>query len=123
QIIRNYQRQTVKVTLASPPEEPARNDTWLPNLNPFSGAKIASLSPAFALEFGLESTRAGVVVLEVRRGSSASRLGLRQGDIIRDFNGQQVRIVADMMGLKLPPYQPWSMKITRSGKELSIGRR
>ncbi len=123
QIIRNYQRQNVKVILASPPEEPARNDTWLPNLNPFSGAKIASLSPAFALEFGLDSTRAGVVVLEVRRGSSASRLGLKQGDIIREFNGKEVRIVAEVMDLKLPPYQPWSMKITRSGNDISIGRR
>ncbi len=122
-LIRKGEPLEVKITLESPPEVPARNDTWLPNLNQFSGAKLASLSPAFALEFGLESTRAGVVVLEVRQGSSASNLGLKQGDIIRDFNGQPIHIVTDLLDLKLPSFQPWRMKITRSGIDIFIGRR
>ncbi len=121
-ILRKGKRLNVKIVLVRPPGKPARNDTWLPNLNPFSGAKVASLSPAFALEFGLESTRGGVVVLEVRRGSSASHIGLKQGDIIRHIDGRQIRIVSDLIDLRLPLYKSWKMKITRSGSDIFIGR-
>lgn len=113
----------IKLVLASAPDKPARNDQWLPNLNPFSGAKVASLSPAFALDYGFESIRGGVVVLEVRRGSAAFKFGLRQGDIIRSFNGIGIKIVTDLVDLKLPRFESWSMRITRSGKEISVDRK
>lgn len=123
EFFRSGERLTLEVVLTSPPDEPARNDTWLPNLHPFSGANIASLSPAFAMEVGLEATRSGVVILEVQRGSSAAKFGLKQGDIIREFNGDEVRIVADVVDLKLSRYTPWNMKITRSGKDALIARK
>ncbi|MFK5979206.1 MAG: Do family serine endopeptidase [Rhizobiaceae bacterium] len=113
----------IKLVLISPPDIPARNDSWLPNLNPFSGAKVASLSPAFALDYGFESTRGGVVVLEVRRGSAAFKIGLRRGDIIRSFNGQKITVVAELVELKLPQFKSWGLRITRSGTEISIDRK
>lgn len=113
----------IKLVLASAPDKPARNDRWLPSLNPFAGAKVASLSPAFALDYGFESIRGGVVVLEVRRGSAAFKFGLKRGDIIRSFNGKDVKVVADLVDLKLPGFEKWSLRITRSGTEMSVDRK
>jgi len=120
-ILRHGLRMTLKAVLASPPNEPAREDTWLPTLHPFSGAKIASLSPALALDYGLESTRGGVIVLEVRAGSSAAKFGMKQGDIIRKFSGSDIKTVSDVVNLKLPRYEPWKIQFTRSGREISKG--
>ncbi len=112
-----------KVALVPPPDKPPRNDTWLPALSPFSGAKAASLSPALAEDFGLDSALSGVVVLDVRRGSSAARFGLRKGDIIRAFDNRKIRIVEELVNLRLPLFKAWKMQITRSGKEISIDRK
>ncbi len=113
----------VEVDLVPPPDKPTRNDTWLPAFNPFSGAKVASLSPALAEDFGLESTRAGVVVLDVRRGASAWRIGLRKGDIIRAFDNQKIHTVDEIAEVRLPLFEKWRIIVTRSGKEISISRR
>lgn len=113
----------VDVALVAPPDKPARNDAWMPALNPFSGAKVASLSPALAENIGLDSTRTGVLVFDVRRGSSAWRAGLRKGDIIRAFDKKKIQTVNQLAELRLPPFKRWRMRITRSGKEISISRR
>lgn len=114
---------SVDVRLVAPPGEPARNDQWAPNLSPFSGAKAASLSPALAEELGLDSADTGVLVLDVRNGSAAAQAGLRAGDIVRSFNGEDVRTVEAFVALRLPQFAPWRMRITRAGTEISIGRR
>ncbi len=68
-------RFQVDVALVPPPDKHPRNDTLLSGFNPLSGTKVASLSPVLAEELGLDSAIYGVVVLEVRRGSAAARLG------------------------------------------------
>ena len=122
-IMRKGTKMTLKVTLIAPPDIPARNDTWLPNLTPFAGAKVASLSPAFAQDYGLESIRGGVVVLEVRRGSAAFKFGLKRGDIMREFMGGKIRVVGDVVDIKLPRFNPWILGITRSGKDINVGHK
>ncbi len=123
QIARASRPIELEVTLRVPPNDPPRDDKWLPSLSSFRGAKAVSLSPALAEEFGLDSTLPGVVLLEVRRGSSSARLGLRAGDIIRSFKNQKIRTVRELENIKLPLFTEWALHITRSGNEISIGRK
>ena len=110
----------VHVTVVAPPDAPARDETWLPKLNPLRGAKVASLSPALAEEIGADSALTGVVVLEVAQGSAAARIGLRMGDIIRSINGRETSTVAELMQFRPIPFTPWRLVVNRVGADIAI---
>lgn len=111
----------LSVALEPPPDEPKANETWLSNISPLSGAKIASLSPALAEDLGLDSGIAGVVVLDVNPGSSADRLGLNAGDIIRAVDGRSISTVEELVRFKTTAFRRWTLTLTRSGQDISIG--
>ena len=85
-ILSNNSEQTIELALDSPPEIPLRDIRVLEARSPFQGATIANLSPKLAIEQGMDALRTGVLVLSVSRGSTASRLGIRQGDILLTIN-------------------------------------
>ena len=120
--VRGGQRYLVPVTAIAPPAEPARNETWLASLSPLRGAKVASLSPAFAEEIGADSGLSGVVVLDVSQGSAAARLGLRAGDIIRRLDDRDISTVAELLQFRVVPFRPWRMMVSRTGSNLEIRR-
>ena len=122
-LIRNRSRIEIPVSLVPPPDDPPRNDMWLPGLSPLGGARAASLSPALAEEIGVDSGIAGVVLLDVSAGSSADRLGLRAGDIIRAIDGRPIRTVEELADFRIPAFKPWAIGLSRAGEELAIGSR
>lgn len=119
-VLRGGAPQDVPVDLVAPPDLPKRNDSWLPGIHPLSGAKVASLSPALAEELGLDSGITGVVVLEVRKGSSALQLGLRPGDVIRAFADQPVTTVSVLRSTKVPALGGWGMVVNRQGNMIMM---
>jgi serine protease Do len=120
-LMRAGRRIEVDVLLVGPPEDPPRQEAWLPSLHILSGARVANLSPAFAEELGLDSAIAGVVVLEVRAGSAASRLGLQSGDVIRSFEGSPLRTIGDLRAIATTPFTPRLMLVNRGGRDITIG--
>lgn len=119
-IIRGGSVNEVEINLVAPPKLPARKDSWLPGIHPLSGAKVASLSPALAEELGLDSGITGVVVLQVRRGSSALKLGLRPGDIIRAFTDQPISTVAELRNATIPSLGGWGFVVNRQGEMIGM---
>ena len=110
----------LNVPLEPPPADPAPDERWISNISPFSGAKVASLSPALAENLGLDSGIAGVVVLDVGPGSAADRLGLRAGDIIRALNGRDIGTVQELLAFRPAAFKRWSIIINRAGQKISI---
>ncbi len=53
------------------------------------GISVSELTPEMARQLGLKDVK-GVVVSEVKQGSSAEDAGMVRGDLILEFNGQQV---------------------------------
>ncbi len=119
-VFRGGRVRTARLELMAAPEIPKRRSRVLRGEHPFSGAKIANLSPALAEELSLgESAYRGVVVLDVIRGSEAHRLKLKRGDIIEVINDYKMRSVADVVRAVRKRTYSWSLTVRRGKKRLS----
>ncbi|GGD05380.1 Do family serine endopeptidase [Aquisalinus flavus] len=94
--LRDGNQRTVNVRLSLPPETPARDETLIGGENPFSGLKVANLSPAVNMELSRDLTDTGVVVLDASQGSYAGRFGIGKGYKILSVNGTEVETVAQL---------------------------
>jgi S1-C subfamily serine protease len=96
-LVRGGKQQATRVTLAAPPETPARQITPLRGQSILNGVTVANLSPAYAQELGIGLPEKGVVVVELAGGAPAVQLGLRPGDLIESVGTTAVRSVGDVV--------------------------
>jgi serine protease Do len=121
-VVRAGTQAQVLVPLRAPPAEPAAEEKWLSGFSPLAGAKVASLSPALAEDIGLDSALSGVAVLEVSPGSSADRLGIRPGDIVRALGDRPIRTVGELIVTRAPAFERLTIRINRLGQEFAVVR-
>jgi Do/DeqQ family serine protease len=119
-IWRGGETRQVEVKLTAPPETPSRNVTLLKPPGLLAGATIASLSPALAEELQADPV-AGVIVLEVPRGSAAARRGLLVGDIVEGVDGQPVQTVGELQQ-RLGHRSVAHLMLRRDGRLLHLPR-
>ncbi len=98
-LVRGGREQGVAVTLATPPETPARQVTPIAGRSILTGVTVANLSPAFAQELGAGLPESGVVVVQIVNGAPAAQIGLRPGDVIESIGGTPVRSVGEAAAL------------------------
>jgi serine protease Do len=97
-VLRSGRQEKLAVTLANPPEIPARSLTPITGRSVLAGVTVANLSPAYAQELGAGLPEAGVVVVEIQGTSLAARLRfLKPGDLIESVGGQPVKTVRDVV--------------------------
>jgi Do/DeqQ family serine protease len=113
-ILRQRQQLTLTIKLASAPETPPAQKTTLTGAQPLSGATVANLSPALADQLQMNNDWKGVVIVQIKRGSTAHRFGLAAGDIIAAINGQPVSSVDDLQAA-LANAQSWQISFRRDG--------
>ncbi|MSO66532.1 MAG: DegQ family serine endoprotease [Pseudolabrys sp.] len=106
------------IALQTAPETP-REEITIRSRSPFSGAKIANLSPALADELQLQNVDDGVVILDVDNGSYASNLGFQRGDVIEAVNGEKIAKTRDLDRLTKTPNTSWRINILRRGQKIS----
>ena len=118
-VLRKGQQMDLPIKLVSAPEVPAAQRTLLKGQEPLAGATVANLSPALADELQLDSDWRGVVIAELRRGSTAYRFGFAPGDIILKVNDQPV---IDVDGLRnaLDNAQSWNIVLKRDGETKTL---
>jgi S1-C subfamily serine protease len=109
---------TAVVALQTAPETP-RDEITIRSRSPFSGAKIANLSPALADELQLQNVDEGVVILDIDNGSYASNLGFQRGDVIDTVNGEHIAKTRDLERLTKVPSASWRIVILRGGQKIS----
>jgi serine protease Do len=122
---RRGERIALAMPLTPPPEIPPREETELGGGgNPLVGAVIANVSPALADELGLEDAGTGVILLRIKRGSAADRLGFKPGDRLLEVNGGSVDSVKRARSLLAERAGAWRIAIRRGGRvmELVINR-
>jgi serine protease Do len=109
----------VTATVALPPENPPRETRAINGRNPLGGAKVANLSPAAALDFGLDLFSKGVVVVDVADNSYAAAQGFQTGDIIRSVNGADINRVDDL-ARALNAGNRWNIAMERGGRRIVL---
>lgn len=121
QIYRGGKEINKHIQTLSAPENPKREITKIANDTPFSGVEIANLSPALALEKGLDPFVSGVVVLSVKNRSAAGYYGIRPGDIFVEIDNEAMSTVSDV--LDALDYGAgnlrWPVRILRGQREIS----
>jgi Do/DeqQ family serine protease len=117
-VVRGGREQTVTVALQIAPEMP-REEIVIRSRSPFSGVKIANLSPALVDELQVRNADEGVVVVDVDNGSYASNLGFQRGDVIQEVNGERVTRTHDLERLSKTQNRAWRIVIVRNGQKIS----
>ncbi len=106
------------VALRTAPDTP-REEITIRSRSPFSGAKVANLSPALADELQLQNVDTGVVILDVDNGSYASNLNFQRGDVIEEVNGEHIAKTGDLERVSKTPSRSWRIVIMRGGQKIS----
>jgi Do/DeqQ family serine protease len=117
-VVRANRNLMVAVALRTAPDTP-RDEITIRSRSPFSGAKIANLSPALADELQLDSAARGVVIVDVDNGSYASNLGFQRGDVILSVNGEKVERTAELEKLTAAGSRSWRIVIRRGQQQIT----
>jgi Do/DeqQ family serine protease len=117
-LLRAGREQAVTIALQTAPELP-RDEITIRSRSPFSGVKIANLSPALADELQLQNVDQGVAIIDVDAGSYASNLGFQRGDVIEEVNGERITKTSDLERPSGVPNRSWRIVILRGGQKIS----
>ncbi len=85
------------------------------------GVQIQEVTPAIAKNLGLPNDH-GALVADVTKGGPAEKSGIRQGDVIETFNGQDITKLRDLTRVvaETPVGHTAKVKIWRKGHETTI---
>ena len=111
---------TINLKVTTPPNTPKKDISDLMGQQPLAGARVANMSPAFAIEISANPFVNGVMIVDLVRGSPANRLRFKVGDFIRYVNGSNVETVTELKGLLRQKVERWRVTIERNGKVMKL---
>ena len=122
--MRDGKRRTTSITVEAAPEvesETIDSDSDFDSdeqttLEVFDGAEVSNIPSELELRGG----DAGVYVADVKRGSRASRAGLRRGDIIRRVGKIDVDDLDDFEDVINSSEGPYALRVERRGQTLYL---
>lgn len=117
-IIRKAKPVTIKLPLTAPPAAGKNDVRNMAGQHPFDGARVSNILPGLADELGLEDE--GVVILSVRPGSVAARLGFQRGDVISTVGGQAITELAELDDAVKQHPRVWQVEVKRAGQTLQL---
>ena len=112
---------SARLMLQAPPETGRDDVRNLTGGHPLDGARVANLLPHIADELDLDQT-GGAVVLSVRTGSMAERVGFQAGDIVISVSDQQIGSVIELerqLGQRPSLWRMW-VKRGRQAMQLQV---
>ena len=119
EVFRKGNRLPIDVALSPAPKGDANDLRNLAGQHPLDGTRVTALSPALADELGLDED-GGVVVVQVRAGSIAQRLGFQPGDIVLSVGNDRI---SDITGLEQAVKQRrrvWQMQVKRGSQVIPL---
>ncbi|MER8882506.1 DegQ family serine endoprotease [Mesorhizobium sp. M0633] len=117
-VLSKGQQVTMDIALERPPEGAKAAELTLRGRSPFSGAKVAELSPRLAQRLGLRTDVKGVTVVDINRDSPAADFGFQPGDIVREVNGLTIDKAATLEQVAQQDTRWWRFTVERGGQIL-----
>ena len=118
-VLRDKKERSLNLALVKAPEDPPRNTRVLTGRHPFSGAEVSNLSPALAEELSVDPMQRGVIVVRMKRGSQAHRLGIQPRDIILSINDHEINRIQDLERAIARAGDRWRITFKRGGRTLT----
>jgi Do/DeqQ family serine protease len=118
EVVRKGRRTTVDIALRAAPAG-ALDARELSGSHPFDGARVANILPATAEELGIDRED-GVVILSVRAGSTAARLGFQSGDVIMQVGRERITSVAQLDNVLKQRQRGWLVVVKRGEQVLQL---
>jgi S1-C subfamily serine protease len=87
--------------------------------HPFDGARVSNILPSVADELNLDETE-GVVIVTVRSGGVAARLGFQPGDVILEVGRTNITDVVTLDKITREPQRIWRISIKRGGRVMNL---
>jgi Do/DeqQ family serine protease len=123
--IRGGKEGATELDLVAAPETPARDERAIAGSSPFAGATVVNLSPAVVEEQAYQGKRRkGVLIQSVDKGSPASGVGFRPGDVVVEVNGAKVQTTAELAKIAGQDASRYRLVIERGGRLIrsQVGR-
>ncbi|MER9082885.1 DegQ family serine endoprotease [Mesorhizobium sp. M0895] len=117
-VLSKGQQATMDIALERPPEGAKAAELTLRGRSPFSGARVAELSPRLAQRLGLRTDVKGVAVVDINRDSPAADFGFQPGDIVREVNGLTIDKAATLEQIAQQDTRWWRFTVERGGQIL-----
>ncbi|MER9566996.1 MULTISPECIES: DegQ family serine endoprotease [unclassified Mesorhizobium] len=115
-VLSKGQQATMDIALERPPEGAKAAELTLSGRSPFSGAKVAELSPRLAQRLGLRTDVKGVTMVDINRDSPAADFGFQPGDIVREVNGLTIDKAATLEQVAQQDTRWWRFTVERGGQ-------
>ncbi len=122
--LRGGKIRNATVSVALPPDEPARDPRDLEGQHPLNGVTVNNLSPRYSEELGLDPLSRGVVVSDLSSRTFAARRGLRPGHKILSVNGRGVDTTGELEREINRPAASWEIEVDTGGRVVTwrVGR-
>ena len=121
EVLRKGKTEKLHVSAIAPPDDPPRDEALLSGNNPLSGATVANINPAVAVELDMRGDDTGVVVTKVDGRSTAARI-VSPGEIILNINGIDVKNTEELTkALKRGSLNGiWQLVISSNGHQRKV---
>ena len=118
-VFRKGNRLPVDIALSTAPKGEASDLRNLSGQHPLDGTRVTALSPALADELGLDED-GGVVVVQVRSGSIAQRLGFQPGDIVLSIGNDRISDVTALEQAVKQRRRVWQLQVKRGTQVIPL---
>lgn len=112
--------QQLSLVIEAPPKPSPDDVSNLSGDHPFDGARVGNILPGMAERLDLEKGT-GVVILSIRPGSVASRLGFQAGDVILQVQETPISNIAELTrALANSRFSSWQLTVQRQGRVVRL---
>jgi Do/DeqQ family serine protease len=118
-VLRKGRRMAVDVALRGAPQLGRDDVRNLSGAHPFEGARVANILPGAGEALGLNDED-GVVILSVRAGSTAARIGFRTGDVIVKIGNDKIETVNELEAQLKERRRVWQIVVKRGNQLMQL---